>query len=161
MKYRLPQNDDMKILKDYVEEHYSNYERTLTACTGMVEMDFNEWVQKVNKNVEIPDEQWGRYYQYLVFNDKDELVGMLNIRFDLSEEMRQRYGDIGYAVRPSKRRQGYASQMLEYALNVCKEKNMKEVILGCYKYNYGSNKIIQSHGGILYKTRLCREKTSQ
>ena len=161
MKYRLPQNEDINIIKDYIEEHYSNYERTLTACPGVIDMDFDKWVLKVNRNVEIADDEWGRYYQYLAFNDNDELVGMLNIRFDLSEEMRQRYGDIGYAVRPSKRRQGYASKMLEYALDVCKQKNMKDVILGCYKYNLGSNRIIQKHGGVLYKMRMCREKTSK
>ena len=39
--------------------------------------------------------------------------------------------------------------MLQYALSVCKEKGMDEVILGCYKDNIASAKTIQKNGGIL------------
>ena len=50
--------------------------------------------------------------------------------------------------------------MLEYALQVCKEKNMKEAILGCYENNYGSNKTIIKNGGILYRTSYDEKKLS-
>ena len=151
MKYRLPKYSDKEILKEYVEEHYANHEKSISASVGMTSMDFKEWVDKVNKNVEIPDEEWGKFYLYLVFNDENKLIGLLNIRFSLKEELREIYGDIGYGVRPSQRRKGYATQMLEYALNICKEKNMSEVIVGCYANNYGSNKVILNNGGVLFK----------
>ena len=38
MKYRLPEYEDINILKDYVEEHYSNYERSISASLGMTNM---------------------------------------------------------------------------------------------------------------------------
>ena len=57
--------------------------------------------------------------------------------------MRMKYGDIGYSVCPSERRKGYATKMLKYALEVCKELGMKSVILGCYKSNIASSKTIK------------------
>ena len=154
MNYRLPTVDDYEILKEYVEEHYSNYERSISASIGMTNMNYNEWVEKVNRNSQTADDEWGRYYLYLAFNDEDKLIGLLNIRFDLTDELRELYGDIGYGVRPSERRKGYATKMLEYALSVCKEKNMKEAILGCYENNYGSNKTILKNGGVFYKNGI-------
>ena len=151
MKYRLPTENDYNILKEYVEEHFSNYERSISASVNLTSMKYHDWVEKINRNVNNPDDEWGRFYLYLVFNENDKLVGLLNIRFDLPMELREKYGDIGYGVRPSERRKGYATKMLHYALDICKEKKMPYVILGCYQNNYGSNKTIIKNGGILYR----------
>ena len=148
MNYRLPTYDDYELLKDYVIEHYENNEKSISASLGLTNMNYQEWVDKINRNSEVADDEWGRYYLYLVF-DNDKLIGLLNIRFDLTPELSEKYGDIGYGVRPSERRKGYATKMLSYALNICKEKNMKKVILGCYNNNYGSNKTIIKNGGVL------------
>ncbi len=160
MNYRLPTINDYDILKEYVEEHYSNYERSISASLGMTNMNFEEWVKKVNRNAAVADDEWGTYYLYLAFDDNDKLIGLLNIRFNLSNNLREQYGDIGYGVRPSERRKGYATKMLEYALNICKEKNMEYAILGCYENNYGSNRTIIKNGGILYRNGLENRKLS-
>ncbi len=151
MNYRLPTINDYEILKEYVIEHYSNNEKGISASIGMTNMNFKEWVEKVNRNTTSADDLWGRYYLYLVF-DNNKLIGLLNIRYDLTDELREKYGDIGYGVRPSERRKGYATKMLGYALQVLKEKEMKDAILGCYENNYGSNKTILKNGGKLYRT---------
>ena len=161
MNFRLPKYEDEYILKEYVEEHYSNYERNISASNGMTNMNYTEWVEKVNRNSEIADDEWGRYYLYLVFDDDNKLVGLLNIRFDLTDELREIYGDIGYGVRPSERRKGHATRMLKFALDICREKNMKNVILGCYENNYGSNKTIMKNGGFLYRNDYEEEKLSK
>lgn len=161
MNFRLPQYEDECILKEYVEEHYSNYERNISASNGMTNMNYNEWVEKVNRNFETADDEWGKYYLYLVFDDDNKLIGLLNIRFDLTDELRERYGDIGYGVRPSERRKGYATKILKFALDICREKNMKNVILGCYENNCGSNKTIIKNGGVLYRNDYDEEKLSE
>ena len=159
MEYRLPTLSDYELLKDYVEEHYSNHERSISASFGMTNMEYNDWVSKVTRNCEIADDEWGRYYLYLVL-DGGRLIGLLNIRYDLTMELREQYGDIGYGVRPSERRKGYGSKMLNYALKVCKEKNMTDVIVGCYENNYGSNRVIQNNGGVLYNTSVEEKQIS-
>lgn len=160
MRYRLPVKEDYDILKEYVEEHYSNYERSISASLGMTNMNFEDWVAKINRNTTVADDEWGIYYLYLVFDENDKLVGLLNIRFNLSNELRELYGDIGYGVRPSERRKGYATQMLEYALSICKEKNLEYAILGCYENNYGSNRTIIKNGGILFRQNFEKRELS-
>ena len=122
-------------------------------------MKYEEWVAKVNRNCEIADDEWGKYYLYLVFDD-NKLIGLLHIRFDLTDDLRDSYGDIGYGVRPKERRKGYATKMLNYALDVCREKNMTEAIMACYTDNFGSNKTIQKNGGVLYRTDTEERKIS-
>ncbi len=159
MKYRLPTIEDYEILKDYVTECYSNYEICLSASVELTNMKYPEWVEKINRNSTISDDEWGKYYVYLVF-DNDKLIGLLDIRFDLTIELREKYGDIGYEVRPSERRKGYATKMLKYALDVCKEKGMAYAILGCYDKNTGSNKTIVKNGGTIYRTEIENKKLS-
>ena len=151
MEYRLPTLEDYSILKEYVEEHYSNQERQISSSLNMTNMNFQEWVEKINRNSKTAEDEWGRYYLFLAF-DNNKLIGLLNIRFDLSERLKDIYGNIGYGVRPSERRKGYATKMLKYALEICKEKQMSEVLLGCYENNYASNRTILKNGGLLDRT---------
>jgi len=149
MKYRLPSYEDIDILKEYVEEHYSNYERSISASNGMTNMNFKDWVDKINRNAEKADDEWGRYLLYLAFDDNDKLVGLLNIRYDLSEELREKYSDIGYGIRPSERRKGYATEMIRLALLECKKIGIDRVLMVCDKTNIGSAKSIIKNGGAL------------
>ena len=52
MKYRLPKYEDLDILKEYVNEHYSNYERNISASVAQIYMNYKECVEKVSKNSE-------------------------------------------------------------------------------------------------------------
>ena len=81
--------------------------------------------------------------------DKNKLIGLLSIRYELPENLTEIYGDIGYGVRPSERNKGYATTMLRYALSVCKEKGRDKVLLGCYKDNLASAATIKKNGGVL------------
>lgn len=58
-------------------------------------------------------------------------------------------GHIGFGIRPSERRKGYATRMLELALPLMAEYGQNPVIISCAKDNVGSAKTIQKNGGIL------------
>ena len=60
----------------------------------------------------------GKSLLYLCFHD-NKLVGLLSIRYELPKDLSDKYGDIGYGVRPSERNKGYATKMLQHALSVC------------------------------------------
>ena len=148
MKYRLPEIGDKDILQKYVKEHHDNGEAGVSASVGLAATEYSEWVEKIRRNAAGGDEQWGRSLLYLCF-DEDRLVGLLSIRYELPEDLSLKLGDIGYGVRPSERGKGYATEMLRYALAVCKEKGRQEVILGCYKDNPASAATIKKNGGVL------------
>lgn len=153
MRYRLPELEDKEIIKLYIEEHYSNHEKSISASNKLTSMEYDEWVKKIHSNVNIHDKEWGKSLTYLAFNEENNLVGLLSIRYDLPEEKAMEFGHIGYGVRPSQRRKGYATKMLEFALKECKKYGLDKVIVGCYKENIGSARTIIKNKGKLIKEK--------
>jgi len=87
---------------------------------------------------------------YLAIRKSDHrLVGMIDIRHYLNEHLLAVGGHIGYSVRKSERRKGYAKQMLFLALQKCRELGIEEVLVTCDKDNIASAKTILSQGGVL------------
>lgn len=150
MKFRLPKLEDKEEIIKYVEEHYSHNEKSISASNRLTSTKYEDWVKKIEDNVNIPDKEWGKSLTYLAFND-EELVGLLSVRYDLSDEKVRKFGHIGYGVRPSQRRKGYATQMLKYGLEECKKHGLNKVIVACYKQNIGSAKTIMKNNGTLIK----------
>ena len=148
LNYRLPELSDEIMLREYVAEHHSSGERSVTASMGFSALPYEEWVAKMQSAAHTPDAELGRHDMLLCF-EKDRLVGLLSVRFELSDEMRAKYGDIGYGVRPTERRKGYATAMLKHALEICREKGMKDAVVGCYVDNVASERTILNNGGVL------------
>lgn len=148
MNYRLPEISDEIMLHEYMQEHYDNGETSISADMGLAVSDYSDWVKKIQNNASIGDAEWGKSLLYLCF-DETKLVGLLSIRYELPETLSEKYGDIGYGVRPSERKKGYATAMLQYGLSVCKEKGMNQAVLGCYKDNLASAATIKKNGGVL------------
>ena len=89
-------------------------------------------------------------FTYLaVLQQTGELIGMIDIRHRLNEGLLKFGGHIGYSVRPSRRRQGYAVEMLRLGLEECRKLGIDRVLLTCDKTNIGSAKTIQHNGGVL------------
>ncbi|WP_242270496.1 GNAT family N-acetyltransferase [Bacillus cereus group sp. BfR-BA-01425] len=110
----------------------------------------DEWFEKVNIQ-EVGEKLQGNRVpssQFLSF-EKGELIGFVNIRHRLNEELLRESGHIGYSVHPDKRRQGYATKQLKLALGEAQKLGLKKVIITCDKSNVGSAKTIQKVGGVL------------
>ncbi|MBQ8632421.1 MAG: GNAT family N-acetyltransferase [Lachnospiraceae bacterium] len=58
-------------------------------------------------------------------------------------------GHIGFGIRPSERKKGYATRMLELALPLMREYGQNPIIISCAKDNVGSAKTILKNGGTL------------
>ncbi len=91
--------------------------------------------------------------QYLAYDrDKKRVVGLLNFRHELNDYLMERGGHIGYSVRGSERRKGYAAKMLEMALAEAQAMNLQRVLVTCNENNIGSARTIEKNGGILENT---------
>ena len=84
---------------------------------------------------------------YFLMNDK-KVVGAIDIRHELTEELKFDGGNIGYSIRPSERNKWYATIGLKLALEKCKELGMKKVLLTRRQNNVWSAKAIILNGGI-------------
>jgi len=81
--------------------------------------------------------------------DRNIMVGAVNIRHYLSEALLKNGGHIGDGVRPSERRKGIATKMIGLALRECRRLGIENVLMVCSKDNIGSAKSIVNNGGVL------------
>lgn len=157
MKLVRPTCDDKQNIMEYVQEHYDNGEAEIHASNMLTTLDYDKWIEKLEHDSTIGDIEWGYSDTYLVISG-DNIVGMVNIRYNPAVEISEMYGHIGYGVRPSERRKGYATKILEKALILTKDKGLSEVILGCYEDNIGSKKTIEANNGKIYKKTMLADK---
>ncbi|MBR6309160.1 MAG: GNAT family N-acetyltransferase [Lachnospiraceae bacterium] len=86
---------------------------------------------------------------FLLDEERDRLLGAVNIRHELNDYLLQHGGHIGDGIRPSERRKGYATKMIGLALEECKKLGLDKVLIVCDKDNIGSAKSIIRNGGVL------------
>lgn len=113
---------------------------------------FDEWEESLLKSTKEETVKEGHVpaSAFLAVTEEDNrLVGMVNIRHRLSEYLLKVGGHIGYSVRKSERRQGFATQMLKLALKECQTLDIQKVLVTCDKDNMGSAKTIQKNRGVL------------
>ncbi len=80
-------------------------------------------------------------------------VGRISLRHELNELLYTWGGHIGYAVRPSARRQGHATTALRQMLTVCRSWGIDPVLVTCDTDNVGSRTVIERAGGAYEDTR--------
>lgn len=91
--------------------------------------------------------------QYLLVRESDgKLLGMLQLRHYLNDYLARIAGHIGYSVRPSERRKGYAKRMLAMALDEAKKLGLDRVMISCAVDNEGSRRTILANGGVFHST---------
>lgn len=93
------------------------------------------------------DGELGTQLIYVRLADR-KIVGMLNIRHRHTEPLSVFGGHVGYSVRPTERRKGYAASMLREALPRCRDIGLDRVLLTCGEENVGSRKTILKNGGV-------------
>ena len=91
--------------------------------------------------------------QFLFIRKEDNrIVGMLQVRHYFNDYLERFGGHIGYSVRPSERRKGYAKEMLRMSLPYCRQVGIERVLVTCIEDNEGSEKTILANGGVYEST---------
>lgn len=94
------------------------------------------------------DSPYASTTSYFVINDAGRLIGATSLRHYLTVEGFNSWGHIGYGIRPSERRKGYAVQSMKLMLEQAKDKHIYKVLIGVHEGNVGSWKTVEKCGGI-------------
>jgi predicted acetyltransferase len=91
-------------------------------------------------------------YLWMV-DEHDIVVGRISLRHELTPWLEEVGGHIGYAVRPSARRQGYGTVALGLMCTVAAELGIDPALVTCDEDNVASRKVIENNGGVLEDVR--------
>ena len=140
---------------EYIEEFYE-YGSQIHG-TGSLDRElkksrtYEEWL---NNNIKLHDEKYAlekglvpAYTYFLIREEDNKIVGMIDLRLGLNEYLRNFGGHIGYSVRPSERKKGYNKINLYLILQVAQNHGLEKVLITCTEKNEGSKKTILSLGG--------------
>ncbi|HDR3489784.1 GNAT family N-acetyltransferase [Bacillus wiedmannii] len=150
MKLLKPTNEYSEQIMEYREAFLRADEQPHGSSSLQNFAALDEWFEKVSKQ-ELGENLQGNRVpssQFLSF-ENGELIGFMNIRHRLNEELLRENGHIGYSVHPNKRRQGYATKQLKLALYEAQKLGLQKVLITCDKANIASAKTIQKVGGVL------------
>lgn len=140
-------------LAEMIDEWRADQEQNHTDRSpwAIFKNDYHDF-QRYLDELEVKDEAGGYIPDsvfFLLDEERNRLLGAVNIRHRLNEQLLQTGGHIGDGVRPSERGKGYATAMIGLALQECKSLGIDRVLITCNKDNIGSAKSIRKNGGVL------------
>ncbi|MBQ2980706.1 MAG: GNAT family N-acetyltransferase [Lachnospiraceae bacterium] len=114
--------------------------------------EYADWIELVIECEKPKNEFLGvQASTYFAINEDEEIVGCIELRHSLNENLAIIGGHIGYSVCPKERRRGYATKMLELVLHEARKLGIEKVLLTCDVDNIASIKTIIKNGGIMEK----------
>lgn len=156
----LPSIEREKDAIEYIEEFYK-YDSQIHG-TGSLDRElkkgktYEEWL---DNNIKLHEEDYASekglvpaYTYFLIREDDNKIVGMIDLRLGLNEYLRNFGGHIGYSIRPTERKKGYNKINLYLILKEAQKNNLEKVLITCADYNDGSRKTILSFDGRFEKT---------
>ena len=129
---------------------------SMDGCGSLRQMDNpNDFIKKCidYENPETLPEGRVIATQFMFIRCSDNrIVGMLQVRHYFNDYLEKYAGNIGYSIRPSERRNGYAKRMLKKALPYCQKIGLERLLITCDSDNIGSEKTILANGGVYEST---------
>ena len=107
--------------------------------------DFDYYLEhlevKEAKDGKVPDSVF-----YLLDNDRNILLGAVNIRHYLNDYLLKYAGHIGDGIRPSERGKGYGTLLMNKAKEIAEKEHAKRIALNVFDFNKGAIKLYKNLG---------------
>ncbi|EOS8269095.1 TPA: GNAT family N-acetyltransferase [Bacillus cereus] len=145
-----PTTDLQEEYLDFYNEWKDSGETMIPWVITKDPSNFPAMVQELldaHNGINLPD-SWVPDSTYWLVTDHNRIVGAVNIRHSLTEHLFNAGGHIGYGIRPSERRKGYAMKLLALSLEKAKQLNITKALIVCDEVNTASEKTILHNGGL-------------
>ncbi|MBQ9545534.1 MAG: GNAT family N-acetyltransferase [Clostridia bacterium] len=154
IRLEIPGEKYFKQYEEYREEFLASGD-SMDGTGPLRRCDTGEkWLEEVNKYRDRETVPEGKVVatQFIGVRESDgRIVGMVQVRHYLNEYLKKYAGHIGYSVRPTERRKGFAKRMLALSLKFCRTIGIKKVMVSCLEENEASRRTIVSNGGVFVR----------
>lgn len=145
------EDDILSYRREFIEEG-----KTMAGTSGLRYADsISEWIRELEEQQAGSVGELVQASTYLCVRKSDNrVVGMINIRHHLNDDLRSFGGHIGYSIRRSERGKGYGKAQLKLGLAVCQKLRLTRILITCNKDNLASAAVIRANGGIFIKDKF-------
>ena len=151
----IPSIERKKEALEYLQEHVelaSNLNGTGGLNECLKGLTYEEWLDDVIKCQERSYAESKKLVPattyFTIRKSDNKIIGMINFRHYLNEYLRNFGGHIGYGIRPTERRKGYAKVQLYLGLLEAQKMGIDKVMVDCVDTNEASEKTIKALGGV-------------
>lgn len=102
---------------------------------------------EINKHIDEIYPTYANQTTYVLADDSNHIYGLINLRHELKGKLMEVGGHIGYGIRPSERKKGYATLQLKLILDKLKELNINQALITCRENNIASKKTMEKFIG--------------
>ena len=106
---------------------------------------YDEWLKmcESDKTIELTNPNWSNGTNYLLVDENNHVYGYSQLRHSLKGQLINIGGNIGYIIRPTERKKGYATIQLKLLLDKAHDLGIERVLVTCRDNNIGSRKTIE------------------
>ena len=144
----------------YRQAHFDAGEHVISGSELLDQTeDYAQWVQDVaaNTSPETVNPAWVVTDTFFAVDENDSIVGIIDLRHTLNDFL-QDFGNVGYSVKPSERRKGYATEMFRQVREIARQAGMQELHMAVHRDNEPSVKTIVNAGGVVCRSFIAEEK---
>ena len=111
---------------------------------------YEEWLKsnELDKHIEDIKPEWSNATNYVLMDESGHVYGFCSLRHHLKGMLVNIGGNVGYSIRPTERRKGYATIQLKLIAEKAKELGLDKILVTCRENNLGSKKTIEKCFGV-------------
>ena len=142
---------DEKHFKAYLESWRNLNEKVSPSSCEIRDLTFDQWKKEqlaLQKKETLP-QGLVRAETLFLIEDNGYILGVINLRYAMTEELLKFGGHMSFGVRPEERRRGYGFIMIKLALNTLRANGINKALVTASRENKAASKIIRKIGGTL------------